>query len=65
MSEVCGVPEEEFLRQAIRLSEANPELSFEEVWHLWKSQQIQPNAMEEDFEEECNECATEGDGTLY
>ena len=52
MSEVCGVPEEEFLRQAIQLAEANPELTFKEVWFLWKSQLPPLNAMEEEFEED-------------
>ena len=53
MSQVCGVPEEQFLAEAIRLSEANRELSFEEVWYLWKSQIIQPTtAMEEEFEDD-------------
>jgi len=52
MSEVCGIPEEEFLRQASQLAEANPELTFIEVWNLWKSLLPQPNAMEEEFEED-------------
>lgn len=52
MSEVCGVPEEVFLEQASRLSEANPELTFKEVWFLWKSLLPQSNAMEEEFEED-------------
>ena len=52
MSEVCGIPEEVFLDQASRLSEANPELTFIEVWNLWKSLLPQPNAMEEEFEED-------------
>lgn len=52
MSEVCGIPEEVFLEQASRLAEANPELTFKEVWFLWKTQLPPLNAMEEDFEED-------------
>ena len=52
MTEIYGIPEKVFLEQAMQLSKANPELTFEEVWHLWKSQVIKSDAMEEDFEED-------------
>ena len=52
MTDIYGIPEEVFLEQAMQLSKANPELTFKEVWHLWKSQVIKSDAMEEDFEED-------------